>query len=190
MRPLDATPLNSAEEAAACARMLVTTEPWITLQLTLERALERLSDARYESYAVRDDDGIAGFIVLDMHGLLAGYIQTVCVRPDQQRRGLGSGLIRWAEDRIFRDSPNVFICVSSFNPRARQLYERLGYEQIGLLRAFGVAEHDELLLRKTRGSWAEFRQRASSPEVEGPVGRRLEVGGAADRRIDELRSSR
>jgi RimJ/RimL family protein N-acetyltransferase len=51
------------------------------------------------------------------------------------------------------------MCVSSFNPRARQLYERLGYEQVGVLRAFVVTEHDELLLRKTRGSWAEFSRR-------------------------------
>ena len=85
-----------------------------------------------------------------MQGLLTGYIQTVCVRPDRQGEGLGSALIRFAEDRIFRDSPNVFMCVSSFNPRARQLYERLGYEQVGVLRGFVVPEHDELLLRKTR----------------------------------------
>jgi ribosomal protein S18 acetylase RimI-like enzyme len=96
-----------------------------------------------------------------MQGLLTGYIQTVCVRPHRQGEGLGSALIRFAEDRIFRDSPNVFMCVSSFNQRARQLYERLGYEQIGVLTAFVVAEHDELLLRKSRGSWSEFRNRAS-----------------------------
>jgi ribosomal protein S18 acetylase RimI-like enzyme len=156
MTPVDVGRLNVMKDADACARMLVTTEPWITLQLTYERAVTRLRDERYEIYAVRDDAGVAAFVVLDMHGLLAGYIQTVCVRSDRRGQGLGSALIRWAEDRIFRDSPNVFICVSSFNPGARRLYERLGFEHIGMLRAFGVAEHDELLLRKTRGSWAEF----------------------------------
>jgi len=70
-------------------------------------------------------------------------------------------LIRWAEDRIFRDSPNVFICVSSFNPGARRLYERLGFEEVGVLRAFAVADHDEVLLRKTCGSWSEFQRRVS-----------------------------
>jgi [ribosomal protein S18]-alanine N-acetyltransferase len=161
MITLDVGRLNVTKDAVACAQMLVTTEPWITLQLTLERAVARLRDPRYEIYTVRDDTGVAAFVVLDMHGLLAGYIQTVCVRSDRRGQGLGSALIRWAEDRIFRDSPNVFICVSSFNPNARRLYERLGFEHIGVLRAFGIAEHDELLLRKTRGSWAEFNNRGS-----------------------------
>jgi len=158
----DVDPLDLTKDAGACAQMLVTTEPWITLQLTFDRAVARLRDARYEIYAVRDDAGVAAFVVLDMHGLLSGYIQTVCVRSDRRGQGLGTALIRWAEDRIYRDSPNVFICVSSFNPRARLLYERLGFEQIGVLRAFGVAEHDELLLRKTRSSWAEFNSRTRS----------------------------
>jgi [ribosomal protein S18]-alanine N-acetyltransferase len=158
----DVGPLDLTRDARACAQMLVTTEPWITLQLTFDRAVARLNDARYEISAVRDDAGVAAFIVLDMHGLLSGYIQTVCVRSDRRGEGLGSALIRWAEERIFRDSPNVFICVSSFNPRARQLYERLGFEQVGILRAFGVAEHDELLLRKTQSSWAEFNSGKTS----------------------------
>lgn len=158
MTRVDVAPLNVVEEAAVCARMLVGLEPWRTLHVTFEAALERMRDPRLEIHVVRDSSGVAGFIVLNMQGLLSGYIQTVCVRPDRQGQGLGSALIRWAEDRIFRDSPNVFMCVSSFNPRARQLYERLGYEQIGVLRGFVVAEHDELLLRKTRGSWSEFRR--------------------------------
>jgi ribosomal-protein-alanine N-acetyltransferase len=159
-------PLNVAEDAAACAQMLVSTEPWKTLQVTFDGALERMRDPRLEIHVVRDKSGVAAFIILNMQGLLAGYIQTVCVRPDRQRQGLGSALIRWAEDRVFRDSPNVFICVSSFNPLARRLYERLGYEEIGVLRAFVVADRDELLLRNTRGSWAEFRRRRDEPGIE------------------------
>jgi RimJ/RimL family protein N-acetyltransferase len=66
--------------------------------------------------------------------------------------------LRWAEERIFRDSPNVFICVSSFNPGARRLYERLGFALVGTLRELLVAGHDELLLRKTKGTWEAFRK--------------------------------
>ena len=99
---------------------------------------------------------LAGLVVLDMRGLLSGYIQILCVRPDRRASGLGSALLRWAEDRIFRDSPNAFICVSSFNAGARRLYERLGFEPVGVLRELIVPGHDELLLRKTRGPWSEF----------------------------------
>jgi len=92
-----------------------------------------------------------------MRGLLAGSIQILCVRPDCRGRGLGSILIRWAETRIFRDSPNAFIGVS-FNAGAQGLYKRLRFDPVGVLRELIVPGYDELLLRKTRGPWSEFRQ--------------------------------
>ena len=156
--PHDIQPLNRDRDAAECATLMITTEPWITLRLTKHNALATLSDPAKEVYAVRDERGVAGFVILDMRGLVRGYIQTVCVRSDRRGQGLGSSLLRFAEDRIFRDSANVFICYSSFNPGARRLYERLGFEPVGLLHDFIVPGHDEILLRKTRGPWTEFRR--------------------------------
>jgi hypothetical protein len=43
----------------------------------------------------------------------------------EARQRAGIALVHFAEERIFREFPNVFLCVSSINPRARQLYERL-----------------------------------------------------------------
>jgi ribosomal-protein-alanine N-acetyltransferase len=140
---------------------MVTSEPWITLRLPLERALAVVTDPAKEVYVIRDATGVAAFTVVDMRGLLTGYVQILCVRPDCRRRELGSTLLQWAEDRIFRDSPNVFICVSSFNSGARRLYERRGFELVGVLRELLVPGHDEILLRKTRGTWAEFRERSA-----------------------------
>jgi [ribosomal protein S18]-alanine N-acetyltransferase len=149
-------PLDRNSEAVECAELMVTSEPWLTLQLSLETALAVLTDPAKEVDVIRDANGVAGFVVIDMRGLLRGYVQILCVRPDCRRQGLGSALLRWAEERIFRDSPNVFICVSSFNPGARRLYERLGFALVGTLRELLVAGHDELLLRKTKGTWEAF----------------------------------
>jgi ribosomal protein S18 acetylase RimI-like enzyme len=148
------------EDVFECARLMTNSEPWITLRVPYEIARAALTDPAREVYAVRDERGVAGFTVLDMRGLVSGYIQVLCVRPDCRGQGLGSFLIRWAEKRIARDSPNVFICVSSFNARARRLYERLGFEQVAVLRDLIVSGHDEILLRKTYGSWADFRRSA------------------------------
>ena len=150
-------PLSGAGEALECARQMAASEPWITLGRTVDSSLAVLTDPRKEVHVARDPQGVAGFIILDLQGPFPGYIQTVCVRPDCRGRGLGSEIIRFAEERIFRDSPNVFLCVSSFNPDARRLYDRLGYELVGVLRAYVVPQHDELLMRKSRGSWTEFR---------------------------------
>jgi len=149
------------EEVSDCARLMTSSEPWITLGIPFEVARAALTDPAREVSAVRDDRGIAGFIVVDMRGLVSGYIQIVCVRPDCRGQGLGSLLIRWAEKRIARDSPNVFICVSSFNASARRLYERLGFEPVGVLRNLIVSGHDEILLRKTQGSCADFRKKSA-----------------------------
>jgi ribosomal-protein-alanine N-acetyltransferase len=149
--------LTDAAGIAACARMMVESEPWLTLGLDLEVARRVLADPAREQFAICDANGVAGFIVLDMRGLLAGYIQILCVRPDCRGQGLGSTLVRWAEGRIFRESPNAFICASSFNRGARRLYERLGFEPVGVLRELIIPGHDEVLLRKTRGPWKEFR---------------------------------
>lgn len=156
---LEIQPLDGMPAASECADLMIHSEPWITLELPRETALAVVTDRAKEVYVVRDAHSVCGFTVLDMRGLLTGYIQTLCVRPDRRGQGIGSQLIRWAEDRVFRDSPNVFICVSSFNADARRLYERLGFQLVGALRELLVPGHDELLFRKTRGTWSEFRKK-------------------------------
>ncbi len=144
--------------AEECARLMVSSEPWITLGRSFDSALRALQDPGKELYVVLSEDEVAAFVLLDLRGVLAGYIQSICVRPDLRGGGIGTALIRWAEQRIFEESPNVFICVSSFNDAARRLYERLGYTLVGNLTGFIVRSHDELLLRKTHGPWSEFRR--------------------------------
>jgi ribosomal protein S18 acetylase RimI-like enzyme len=78
------------------------------------------------------------------------------VAPEARGQGLGTELLRWAEARVFGEQPNLFLCVSSFNPDARRLYERLGYQTVGVLEDFLVAGLDEILMRKTRGPLLGF----------------------------------
>jgi ribosomal protein S18 acetylase RimI-like enzyme len=151
-------PLVRPDEVPQCAAMMSTTEPWTRLGMTPGRAENVLNDPVKEAFAARDANGVAGFVIIDMRGLLRGYINILCVRADCRGRGIGSALIARAEQRIFNDSPNAFICASSFNPGAGRLYQRLGYEVVGPLRNLFISGHDEILFRKTRGSWAEFQQ--------------------------------
>lgn len=147
--------------------MMLDSEPWQTLQRSFESAIQALQDGGKELPVVLREGNVAAFVLLDLRGPLSGYIQSICVRPADRGRGLGSALMRWAEERIFRDSPNVFICVSSFNTRARRLYERLGYTVVGCLDAFIVKQHDEILLQKTSGPWAGFTRSQPSDCPEG-----------------------
>jgi ribosomal-protein-alanine N-acetyltransferase len=149
--------LRRADETHACAQLMANHEPWVTLRRTYEDSIKMLNDPAREVYVARAQDQVVGFIILQMNGAFVGYLQTVGVMPEWRDRGIGSRLIRFAEERIFREAPNVFICVSSFNPRAQTLYERLGYKVVGELKNYIVSGHAEILLRKTIAPLKEFQ---------------------------------
>jgi ribosomal-protein-alanine N-acetyltransferase len=157
-RQVTVRPIATDEDVRACADIITTSEPWITLGRTTEQAQRILRDREVQEVHVAVHEGaVVGFVILVMKGAFVGYLRTIAVRADWRSRGLGQRLIKFAEERIFRESPNVFLCVSSFNPRARSLYERLGYEPVGELRDYIVRGHSEWLMRKTLGPHAEFR---------------------------------
>jgi ribosomal protein S18 acetylase RimI-like enzyme len=149
--------LEGADQAHACAQMMANSEPWITLRRTYDDSIVMLNDPIREVYVGIVEETVVGFLILRMDGAFVGYIQTVAVEPGWRGRGVGTRLIECAEERIFRDSPNVFINASSFNPGAQRLYERLGYEVVGELKDYIVPGHSEMLLRKTIGPLVEFR---------------------------------
>ena len=70
-----------------------------------------------------------------------------------------AALMRFAEERIFRDSPNVYLCVSSFNESAQRFYRRIGYEVVGELKELLIRGHSEILMRKTTGPVLEFERK-------------------------------
>lgn len=159
MTSLEIRQLRWAEEARICARMMSSSEPWLTLRRSFDECMELLEDPSREIFVAVEGQHVLGFVILNMAGAFVGYVQTICVGEYDRSRGIGTRLLRYAEERIFRDSPNVFLCVSSFNPRARALYERLGYELIGELKDYIVTGHSELLFRKTIGPIRDFRKR-------------------------------
>ena len=151
--------LRAGKESRLCARMMAASEPWITLKRGYRESLAIVEDRSREIHVALEDGRLRGFLILNMSGAFAGYIQTICVDPEARSRGIGTRLMRFAEARIFRESPNVFLCVSSFNPRARALYRRLGYVRVGDLKDYLVPGFFETLFRKTIGSYHEFGQR-------------------------------
>ena len=153
---LSIIPLADEEDARVCARLMCSSEPWITLGRSFETSLAIVQDPTREVYLAQDDSGMAGFLILCMTGAFVGYIQTICIDSRCRARGLGSLLLEFAEQRIRQVSPNIFMCVSSFNLGARRLYQRHGYEVIGELRDYIVEGHSEILLRKTFGPITSF----------------------------------
>lgn len=160
--PLTISRLNTDSDAHECARLMAASEPWVTLGRSYEASLRIVQDPTREVYVARDETGLVGFLILCMMGAFVGYIQTILVHPNRRGQGLGSSLVEFAERRILRESPNIFMCVSAFNHDARRLYERLGYRTIGELTDYIVPGHSEILLRKTLGPLTGFRSSGNS----------------------------
>jgi ribosomal-protein-alanine N-acetyltransferase len=154
---LEIRELNALKEAEECARLMSSSEPWITLRRDYDLCLKMLTDPARESYVAYLRQEIVGFMILHMRGAFVGFIQTVSVKPEFRNKGIGTTLLKFAEERILKETPNIFMCVSSFNPKAKQLYERLGYQFAGELKDFIVPGHSEILLRKTIAPISKFK---------------------------------
>jgi len=148
--------LSTAEESLHCANLMATSEPWITLGRTVEESLTLVNDPAREVYVAHHQGAFRGFVILIVRGALVGYIQIIAVTHEARGTGAGTELIRFAENRIFSEFPNAFLCVTDTNNRARALYERLGYELIGEIPNYLVQGKSEFLMRKTIAPIREF----------------------------------
>ncbi len=157
--PFSITQTTNEETLKACAALMCTTNPWITLQIDFASCLLSTQGSFKEIYIATEGDQLLGFIILQMAGTFKGYIQSICVAPEARGKGVGTALIKYSEEIIFKISPNVFMCVSSFNAEAAKLYEHLGYKKFGELQDFILEGYSEILLRKTIGTLSAFKRK-------------------------------
>lgn len=152
---------GNQDDLSKCAAMMAKTDPWITLGVGYEVCLKAFEGGCKEIYVVRYGGEIAGFVVLQVCGAFSGYIQTICIGENFRNRGLGTKLLEFCEKRILEFSPNIFICVSSFNEGAIRLYKNFGFRLVGELENFVVDGFTELLLRKTVGQRVGYKPHGS-----------------------------
>jgi [ribosomal protein S18]-alanine N-acetyltransferase len=139
------------DDFTECARMMSMTDPWITLDMNFDHCMKAFEGEYKEIYIIETENVIAGFVIIQTAGTFSGYIQTICIDKAYRGHGFGKQLLQFCEERILKFSPNVFICVSSFNNGAIKLYSEFGFKLIGELENFVREGFSELLLRKTVG---------------------------------------
>jgi ribosomal protein S18 acetylase RimI-like enzyme len=147
---IEIIPLKTQKEAEFCARTMASSEPWITLGRDYDKSLKSISTPSKEVYLAVDGGELKGFVSIVFEGVIVGYIQSICVSPKYRRKGIGKQLILFAETRIFKSFPNVFIFASSFNRDAQKLYRKLGYKKVGEIPDFIIPGESEILFRKIR----------------------------------------
>mgnify|MGYP001351307913 CR=1 FL=1 len=121
---------------------------------TEEMLLGELDDQpRTRHYVVAEeaDGSLVGYAGLAAAGGQAD-VQTIGVLPGRQGEGLGAALLTELLDEAGRrGSDEVFLEVRADNDRARRLYERFGFERVGIRRKYyqpsGV---DAIVMRRRR----------------------------------------
>ncbi len=141
--------LADDQEKDLAAKLLACSEPWITLHITEEQCKKICHDPEYQMYVAYKNEKPAGIILLDPKGVAGSpYIKSIAVFPEFRGQGVGTNLLSFAEDLFRNKSRHIFICVSSFNHRARKLYEKQGFKFIGELKDYIIDGASEILMHK------------------------------------------
>jgi ribosomal protein S18 acetylase RimI-like enzyme len=146
------------ENRELAATLLSSMDPWLTLGMSRETLLSRVSSPQRKVYQMMDCSTLIGVLVINPDaGPLTGYIQVLAVAEGYRSRGVGKLLLDHAENVIFHElgCKNVFLCASSFNHGAQKFYEREGYERFGLLKDYLRKGMDEVMFRKSKGPLLE-----------------------------------
>ena len=149
--------VTDEKELDKCAKLMSLSEPFTILKFDYEKCMMAVRGDFKEVYVAMVEDEFAGFVVLQLYGLLRGYIQTICIEPAHRGKGIGTALLKFSEKKMLKLYPNVFMCVTSFNHRAQKLYYSLGYEKVGVLKDHIIQGADEYILRKQACPTSEFK---------------------------------
>jgi ribosomal protein S18 acetylase RimI-like enzyme len=130
-------------------RLFAETDPWRHLGTTLAQCREVCQDAAYLIFVARCEGERCGVVVLQQRGVAGSpYVKWIATAPGQRSRGVGAKLLEFAENYFRPKARHMFLCVSSFNPRARAFYERLGYKQVGQFDDYIIPGAAEVLMHK------------------------------------------
>lgn len=103
--------------------------------------------------AIDEREECLGFVWFILEGAFHGfpYLHIIAVKEAYRGMGIGEKLLRFFEETVFTDHSKVFLVVADFNPEARRLYERLGYQQVGAIPGLYRDGITEYLMMKTNG---------------------------------------
>ncbi|MFC6086967.1 ribosomal protein S18-alanine N-acetyltransferase [Sphaerisporangium aureirubrum] len=96
------------------------------------------------------DERIVGYAGLAAAGDQAD-VQTIAVAADRQRAGIGSAMLReLLAEAERRGATAIFLEVRADNPAAQGMYERFGFERIGVRRDYYDDGTDAIIMALTR----------------------------------------
>lgn len=141
--------LATDTERTWAAELIASSEPWTTLNITLDQCLAACSDKHNLVYIAQSNGKPCGVLVLQDRGVAGSpYIKSIAIEPNHRSKGIGKLLLDFAENMFRPASKHIFLCVSSFNKQAQKFYLTNGYEIAGEFKDYIVDGYSELLMYK------------------------------------------
>lgn len=141
------------------ARLMASSDPWLTLGRGLDECRQACGRAGYEMLVARHGDELCGFALLHPRGVAGSpYLASFAVADAWRSKGVGALLLEACERHFVSSARHFFLCVSSFNRRARAFYERHGFRQVGEFPDYVIDGASEILMHK-RLDRPEHRER-------------------------------
>ncbi len=137
---------TDAREIAEMSRDLI--EHGLTWSWTPARVQHFISGAESSVVVARREQRIAAFAIMHF-GEDVAHLNLLAVSPEHRRQGLGRQLMQWltstaVEAGVFR----INLELRTHNETARTFYERLGFDQLGVVQ--GYYQGREAALRMSR----------------------------------------
>jgi ribosomal-protein-alanine N-acetyltransferase len=140
------------DDARWAAGLMSSSDPWVTLGRGFDACLAACTSPLDVLEIAESGGERCGFVLMRPAGVAgAPYLVSIAVAPAFRSVGVGAALVEHVERTYRGRSRHLFLCVSSFNPRARRFYERHGFKAVGTLKAFLIDEADEILMHKRLG---------------------------------------
>ncbi len=148
MSTVEIRPALSADYPWAAA-LMANSDPWVTLGRDYAACLNACTREGDHLLVAWLDDLRVGFVIVRDTGVAGSpYIPCIDVAPQHRSAGVGASMLAQVESMYCREARYLFLCVSSFNLRARAFYERHGFAVMGEFPDFIMAGESEFLMGK------------------------------------------
>ncbi len=139
----------TSDERTWAATLLATSEPWITLGLSLDKCMITCHDPEYLLFVAHRENRPCGIVVLDPKGMAGSpYLKSIAVAGEFRNEHIGTALLAFSENYFIGKARHFFLCVSSFNSKARNFYRKNGYQAVGELKDYIIPGESEIILHK------------------------------------------
>ena len=103
-----------------------------------DKAIKALNEgsSKWEIFVAINKKSIClGFIWVILNGAFHSfpYLHIIAVKEEFRNLGIGKKLLKHFEETICKTSSKLFLVVAEFNPEAKQLYQSIGYTEVGII---------------------------------------------------------